>query len=242
MVFGSCLGVLDSCADMDFLEQDYQTLQKNPPEVNAATPGKFGNTTFATIDLRAPSPGAERVFLSDPHSQVNSLLAPKLTDYAKKTQEQKERARANRRIRDQKKKIELKRKAEDAEALGRVQKARKELEREVTDLKSAVTTMQQPVRGSLQYYAHENAALKIKRAEDAKKYEEAKNQAKNQAEAHKEQIKQLEENFKKQTAAIKAQIRTAKTKHRQAQEEIVVKKEQHRTTLAAVTQDNADFL
>ena len=145
---------------------------------------------FATIDLHAPSPGAERVFLSDPHSQVNSLLAPKLTDYAKKTQEQKERARANRRIRDQKKKIELKRKAEDAEALGRVQKARKELEREVTDLKSVVTTMQQPVRGSLQYYAHENAALKTKRAEDAKKYEEAdkkaKNQAKNQAEAHKE--------------------------------------------------------
>ena len=58
MVFGSCLGVLDSCADMDFLEQDYQTLQKNPPEVNAATPVKLGNTTFATIDLHAPSPGA----------------------------------------------------------------------------------------------------------------------------------------------------------------------------------------
>jgi hypothetical protein len=38
---------------------------------------------FATIDLHAPSLGAERVFLSDPHSQVNSLLAPKLTDYAK---------------------------------------------------------------------------------------------------------------------------------------------------------------
>ena len=178
MVFGSCLGVLDSCADMDFLEQDYQTLQKNPPEVNAATPGKFGNTTFATIDLHAPSPGAERVFLSDPHSQVNSLLAPKLTDYAKKTQEQKERARANRRIRDQKKKIELKRKAEDAEALGRVQKARKELEREVTDLKSVVTTMQQPVRGSLQYYAHENAALKIKRAEDAKNTKKPKTKPK----------------------------------------------------------------
>jgi hypothetical protein len=44
-----------------------------------------------------------------------------------------------------------------------------------------------------------------------------------------------EDNFKKQTASIKAQIRTAKTKHRQAQKEIVVKKEQHRTTLAAVS-------
>ena len=79
------------------------------------------------------------------------------------------------------------------------------------------------------------------RAEDAKKIKEASKEAKTQAEAHKEQIKQLEENFKKQTAAIKARSRTAKTKHRQAQEEIVVKQEQHRTTLAAVTQDNADF-
>ena len=158
------------------------------------------------------------------------------------TEEQKQRKRGKRRIRDQKQKIELKRKTEDSEALGRVQKARKELEREVTDLKSVVTTMQQPVRGSVQYYAHEIAALKVKRAEDAKKIEEAVKKATNQAEAHKEQIKQLEDNFKKQTAAIKAQIRTAKTKHRQAQEEIVVKQEQHRTTLAAVTQDNADFL
>ena len=101
--------------------------------------------------------------------------------------------------------------------------------------------MQHPVRGSVQFYANEIVALKIKHAEDAKKVKEANKEAKNQAEAHKEQIKQLEENFKKQTAAIKAQIRTAKTKHRQAQEEIVVKQEQHRTTLAAVTQDNADF-
>ena len=180
-------------------------------------------------------------FLSDINSQVNPLLAPKLTEYAKMTEEQKQRKRGKRRIRDQKQKIELKRKTEDSEALGRVQKARKELEREVTDLKSVVTTMQQPVRGSVQYYEHEIAALKVKRAEDANKIEEADKKAKNQAEAHKEQIKQLEDNFKKQTAAIKAQIRTAKTKHRQAQEEIVVKQEQHRTTLAAVTQDNADF-
>ena len=170
------------------------------------------------------------------------MLAPKLTEYAKMTEEQKQRTkREKRRIRDQKKNTEFKRKTEDAEALGRVQKARKELEHEVTDLKSVVTTMQQPVRGSVQYYAHEIAALKVKRAEDAKKIEEAVKKATNQAEAHKEQIKQLEDNFKKQTAAIKAQIRTAKTKHRQAQEEIVVKQEQHRTTLAAVTQDNADF-
>ena len=89
MVFGNCLGVLGSCANIDFLKQDYQALQINPPEDNAATPGKFGNTTFATIDLHAQSPGAERVVLPDPHSQVNSLLAPKLTAYAKKTQEQK---------------------------------------------------------------------------------------------------------------------------------------------------------
>ena len=112
--------------------------------------------------------------------------------------------------------------------------------RSQADLKSVVTSLQQPVRGSVQYYAHKNAALKIKRAEDAKKYEEADKKAKNQAKAHKEQIKQLEDNFKKQTAAIKAQFRTAKTKHRQAQEEILVRREQHRTTLAAVTQDNAD--
>ena len=26
-MFGDCLGVLDSCAGMDFVEQDYQTLQ-----------------------------------------------------------------------------------------------------------------------------------------------------------------------------------------------------------------------
>jgi hypothetical protein len=46
MVFGSCLGVLDSCADVDFLEQDYQALQTNPPEVNAAIPGKLGTLPF----------------------------------------------------------------------------------------------------------------------------------------------------------------------------------------------------
>ena len=83
-------------------------------------------------------------FLSDINSQVNPLLPPKLTEYTKMTEEQKQRKRGKRRIRDQKKKIELKRKTEDSEALGRVQKARKELEREVTDLKSVVTTMQQP--------------------------------------------------------------------------------------------------
>ena len=96
------------------------------------------------------------------------MLAPKLTEYAKMTEEQKQRKREKRKIRDQKKKFELKRKTEDAEALGRVQKARTELEREVTDLKSVVTTLQQPFRGSVQYYAHEIAVLKVKRAEDAK--------------------------------------------------------------------------
>ena len=83
--------------------------------------------------------------------------------------------------------------------------------------------------------------MKLKRAEDAKQFEEADKKAKNQAEAHKEQIRQLEGNFKKQAATIKARSRTAKTKHRESQEEIVVQKEQHRTTLAAVTQDNAGF-
>jgi hypothetical protein len=38
--------------------------------------------------------------------------------------------------------------------------------------------MQQPVRGSVQYYAHEIAALKVKRVEDAKKIEEADKKAK----------------------------------------------------------------
>ena len=150
-MFGNCLGVLDSCAGMDFVEQDYQTLKINPPEVYAATPGNFVNNTFTTSDLNAPSPDAERIFLSDINSQVNPLLAPKLTEYAKMTEEQKQRKRGKRRIRDQKQKIELKRKTEDSEALGRVQKARKELEHEVTDLKSVVTTMQKPVRGSVQY-------------------------------------------------------------------------------------------
>jgi hypothetical protein len=42
MLFGNCLGVLDSCAGMDFVEQDYQTRQINLPEVYAATPGIFG--------------------------------------------------------------------------------------------------------------------------------------------------------------------------------------------------------
>ena len=95
MVFGNCLGVLDSCANIDFLEQDYQTLQINPLEANTATPGKFGNTTFATIDLHAPSPDAERVVLPDPHSQVNSLLAPKLTAYAKKTPRAEKKSQGN---------------------------------------------------------------------------------------------------------------------------------------------------
>jgi len=113
---------------LTFLNKTTKPFKINPPEDNAATPGKFGNTTFATIDLHAPSPGAERVVLPDPHSQVNSLLAPKLTAYAKKTQEQKERARETRRIRDQKKKIELKRKTEDSEALGRVQVQRRQCE------------------------------------------------------------------------------------------------------------------
>ena len=57
------------------------------------------------------------------NSQVNHLLAPKLTEYAKMTEEQKQRKREKRRIRDQKKEKELKRKTEDAEALGGVQKA-----------------------------------------------------------------------------------------------------------------------
>ena len=42
-MFGNCLGVLDSCAGMDFVEQDHPTLQINPPDVYAATPGNFGN-------------------------------------------------------------------------------------------------------------------------------------------------------------------------------------------------------
>ena len=103
-MFGDCLGVLDSCAGMDFVEQDYQTLQINPPEVYPATPGNFGNNTFTTSDLNAPSPDAERIFLSDINSQVNPLLAPKLTEYAKMTEEQKQRKREKRRIRDQEKK------------------------------------------------------------------------------------------------------------------------------------------
>ena len=103
--------------------------------------------------------------------------------------------------------------------------------------------MQHPVRGSVQYYTNEMVALKFKRAgKTPKKIKKANKEAKKQAEAHKEQIKQLEENFKKQTAAIKARSRTAKTKHREAQEEIVVQKEKHRTTLGGVTQDNADFM
>jgi hypothetical protein len=55
---------------MDFFEQDYQTFQTYPPEANEATPGKFKNTAFATIDLHAhaPSPHAERIFLSDINS------------------------------------------------------------------------------------------------------------------------------------------------------------------------------
>ena len=61
-MFGDCLGVLDSCAGMDFVEQDYQTLQINPPEVYPATPGNFGNNTFTTSDLNAPSPDAGAFF------------------------------------------------------------------------------------------------------------------------------------------------------------------------------------
>ena len=57
-MFGDCLGVLDSCAGMDFVEQDYQTFQIPPPEVYAATPGNFGNNTFTTPELNAPSPDA----------------------------------------------------------------------------------------------------------------------------------------------------------------------------------------
>ena len=75
-MFGNCLGVLDSCADMDFVEQDYQTLPINPPEVYAATPENFGNTTFTISDLNAPSPDVEGIFFSfsDINSQVNYLL------------------------------------------------------------------------------------------------------------------------------------------------------------------------
>ena len=99
------------------------------------------------------------------------MLAPKLPAYAKKTPDQKKRAKENRLIRAQKKRTELKRKTADEEKqieLNR-KKAKKDLESEVTDLQTIVATMQHPVRGSVQFYANEIVALKIKRAEDAKK-------------------------------------------------------------------------
>ena len=97
----------------------------------------------------------------------------------------KKRAKENRRIRAQKKRIELKRKTavEEKQIELKRKKAKKDLESEVTDLQSIVATMQHPVRGSVQYYANEIVALKIKRAEDTKKINEANKEAKKQAEA-----------------------------------------------------------
>ena len=164
-LFGNCLRVVDSCVGME--ELDYETLQTNPAEFYASTTGNFGNNAF---DFNAPSPEEDRIVV-DTHSQVNSLLAPKLTAYAKKTPDQKKRAKENRLIRAQKKRTELKRKTADEEKqieLNR-KKAKKDLESEVTDLQTIVATMQHPVRGSVQFYANEIVALKIKRAEDAKK-------------------------------------------------------------------------
>ena len=97
----------------------------------------------------------------------------------------KKRAKENRRIRAQKKRIELKRKTADEEKQIELKrkKAKKDLESEVTDLQTIVATMQHPVRGSVHYYANEIVALKIKRAGDTKKINEANKEAKKQAEA-----------------------------------------------------------
>jgi len=108
-LFGNCLRAVDSCVGME--ELDYETLQTNPAELCASTTGTFGNNAF---DLNAPSPEEDRIVV-DTHSYVNSLLAPKLTAYAKKTPDQKKRAKENRRIRAQKERIELKRKTADEE-------------------------------------------------------------------------------------------------------------------------------
>ena len=95
-LFGNCLRAVDSCVGMEELE----ILQTNPAELYASTTGNFGNNAF---DLNAPSPEEDRVVV-DTHSQVDSLLAPKLTAYAKKTPDQKKRAKENRLIREPKRK------------------------------------------------------------------------------------------------------------------------------------------
>jgi hypothetical protein len=73
--------------------------------------------------------------------------------YAKKTPDQKKRAKENHQIRDQKIKTELKHKtADEVKQIELKRKnAKRDLEREITDLQSIVTTMQHPVRGSVQY-------------------------------------------------------------------------------------------
>ena len=207
IMFGNCLGVLDSCAGIDFVEQDYEILQTNPLELYSATTANFGNDTF---DLNAPSPDEERIVLLDTHSQVNPLLAPKLTAYAKKTPDQKERARVNRRIRDQKKQLELKRKTKDSAALGRSQKARKDLECTVTDLKSENASYQHSGRGSAESNANKVKDLRAQRVSDAsdrlKEKAEAKKIAKEQAEDHALTITKLEEKFENELKAKDCQI------------------------------------
>ena len=108
-LFGNCLRVVDSCVGME--ELDYEALQTNPAEFYASITGNFGNNAF---DFNAPSPEEDRVVV-DTHSQVYSLLAPKLTAYAKKTLDQKKRAKENRLLRDRNKRTKLKRKTADEE-------------------------------------------------------------------------------------------------------------------------------
>ena len=73
MLFGNCLGVLDSCAGMDFVEQDYQTRQINLPEVYAESEVK--PSALATSDQHVPSPDAKSVF--DNYENI-SLLKKKI--------------------------------------------------------------------------------------------------------------------------------------------------------------------
>jgi hypothetical protein len=60
MLFGICLGVIDSCQGMNFVEQDYQTRQINLPEFYAESEVK--PSALATSDLHVPSPDAKPIF------------------------------------------------------------------------------------------------------------------------------------------------------------------------------------
>ena len=159
--------------------------------------------------MKSVPPG---IVLLDTHSQVNPLLAPKLTAYAKKTPAHKERVNVNRRIRDQKKQLELKRKTKDSAALGRSQKARKDLECTVTDLKSENASYQHSGRGSAESNANKVKDLRAQRVSDAsdrlKEKAEAKKIAKEQeqAEAHALAITKLEEKFENELKAKDCQI------------------------------------